>query len=400
MGYMVIAGAWILLSGKAVDMVAGEDHDLYAVFEVAKGLGFVLVTGMILWILLRRYTARLEAAHAEARRMARFAELSPNPVVEFSPDGLVTSMNDAALSASESLGVPIEGLLPPDTPELVRRCIATGEHVSNIVHSVDGQSWRWAFFPTDPPTSAYGYGYDRTEESRLEIQVQQAARMESVGRLAAGVAHDLNNFLMAIGGYRSLARMKLDDGHPAQEELAGMGEQLDAAQELVKKLLLIARMRSTAESVAKVDLGGHFEALASTVRHLLPYHVQLEIDVPPGRHTVEVDLRELEQALLNLASNAVDAMPSGGTLRLALEPAPDGKIAIVVADTGHGIPKDVLPRIFDPFFTTKEEGKGTGLGLASVYSFATHSGGSVEVESQPGHGSRFRLVLPLASDPD
>ncbi len=394
--YVAVAGAWILLSGRAVDVVAGEDHGLYAALELGKGLGFVGVTGLVLLILLRRYTARLEAAHAEARRMARFAELSPNPVVEFGPDGSVVSVNAATLAVTEALAVPIERLLPPDVTDVIRRCMATGEHVSSVLHTVAGRSWRWAFFPADPPVGAYGYGYDRTEETRLEIQVQQAARMESVGRLASGVAHDLNNFLMAIGGYRALARMKMEESHPAQEELTGMGDQIEAAQDLVKKLMLIARMRTTAESVAKVDLAAQFETLASTVRHLLPYHVQLELNMPPGHYTVEVDVRELEQTLLNLASNAVDAMPLGGTLHLALERAPGGQIAIVVADTGEGIPQDVLPRIFDPFFTTKEEGKGTGLGLASVYSFATHSGGTVEVETQPGQGSTFRLLLPIA----
>jgi signal transduction histidine kinase len=397
LGYVLVAGAWILLSGKAVDFLAGEDHALYAELEVGKGLGFVAVTGVVLLLLLRRYTARLEAAHAEARRMARFAELSPNPVIEFGPDGSPVSMNAAALAVRESAGLAIERLLPPDTKDIVLRCMATGEHVSSVLHTVAGRSWRWAFFPADPPVSAYGYGYDRTEETRLEIQVQQAARMESVGRLAAGVAHDLNNFLMAIGGFRALARMKLEESHPAQEELVGMGDQIEAAQDLVKKLMLIARMRSADENVTRVDLAAHFPGLVSTVRHLLRYNIKLEVEVPPdGPCLVEVDVRELEQALLNLASNAVDAMPSGGTLRLSLECGQEGQAAIVVADTGEGIPPDVLPRIFDPFFTTKEEGRGTGLGLASVYSFATHSGGTVEVETEPGAGSRFRLLLPLA----
>lgn len=395
--YVLVAGTWILLSGQAVDAVAGEDHDLYTALEVGKGLGFVAVTGVVLLILLRRYTARIESAHAEARRMARFAELSPNPVIEFGPDGSVASANAATRAATGSLGVSIERLLPPDAQDIARRCMATGEHVSGVLHTVAGRSWRWAFFPADPPVSAFCYGYDRTEETRLEVQVQQAARMESVGRLAAGVAHDLNNFLMAIGGFRELARMKLEENHPAQEELAGMRDQIEAARDLVKKLMLIARVRSSAENVTRVDLAGQFEALASTVRHLLPYHVEFEFNVPPGPCTVEVDVRELERALLNLASNAVDAMPSGGRLHLALERAPGGRIAIVVADTGEGIPQDVLPRIFDPFFTTKEEGKGTGLGLASVYSFATRSGGTVEVETHPGKGSKFRLLLPLAS---
>ena len=173
-----------------------------------------------------------------------------------------------------------------------------------------------------------------------------------------------------------------------------MGEQLEAAQELVKKLMLIARMRTAAEDVARVDLAEHMQSIAATIRHLLPYHIEFEVDVPAVPCLIEVDLRELEQALLNLASNAVDAMTTGGRLRLSVRRAPGGHVAVQVADTGEGIPADVLPRIFDPFFTTKEVGKGTGLGLASVYAFATRNRGSVEVESKPGQGTCFSLLLP------
>ncbi len=393
-GYLVVAGAWILLSGKVVDMIVGDDHDLFAFFEVAKGLAFVAVTGLLLLYLLRRYTDQLETIHAEERRIARLAELSPNPVVEFAADGSVAATNQVTVQIAQALGVGVNGLLPPDAEERARECMAAGTHVSSVLHTVGGTSWRWAFFPTDPPVSAYGYGYDRTEETRLEVQVQHAARMESVGRLAAGVAHDLNNFLMAIGGYRSLVAMKLPKDEPASEELAGMGEQLEAAQELVKKLMLIARMRTAPEDVARVDLSEHMESIAATIRHLLPYHIEFEVAVTAVPCLVEVDLRELEQALLNLASNAVDAMATGGTLRLSVRRAPDGHVAVQVADTGEGISADVLPRIFDPFFTTKEVGKGTGLGLASVYTFATRNRGSVEVESKPGQGTCFSLLLP------
>ncbi len=111
---------------------------------------------------------------------------------------------------------------------------------------------------------------------------------------------------------------------------------------------------------------------------------------------MDLDIRDLEQAVLNLASNAVDAMAGEGVLRIAVHPTSGERIRIQVTDNGHGIPPEILPRIFDPFFTTKEEGKGTGLGLASVYAFATRSGGTVEVESHPGTGTSFTILLPGA----
>lgn len=393
-GYLIAASAWILLSGAAADRLVGSDYRQYAVFEQAKGLAFVAVTGLVLWFLLRRYTNQLQHAHEEARRMARFAELSPNPIAEFGAGGALVAANPAAHRAANALGRSVEDLLPPTAPELVQGCMETGGNAPSVLHNVGGRSWRWAFFPIDGSRAAFGYGYDRTPEARLELQVEQAARMESVGRLAAGVAHDLNNNLMAIGGLRSLVAMQIPEGGPGREELDGIREQLDHAQELVKRLLLVARMRTTAENVARVDISAELRAIAATIRHVLPHHVQLEVNLPPGPLTAEVNVRELEQALLNLANNAVDAMPEGGVLRLAIYDAGDGHVRIEVADTGIGISAEILPSIFDPFFTTKEEGKGTGLGLASVYAFASRNGGRVEVESEPGAGACFKLQLP------
>jgi signal transduction histidine kinase len=396
LGYLAVATTWILLSGKVLDLTVGDDYERFAFFEVVKGLVFVAVTGLVLLFFLRRYTERLNQAHAEARRMARFAEFSPNPVLEFSADGAILSANAVAHETAAALGLTIEGLLPSGTPELVRRCAETGEHVSSVLHSVAGRSWRWAFFPAEPPAGAYGYGYDRSEEARLELQVAHAGRMESVGRLAAGVAHDLNNILMAIGGYRALIGLQLPENDPSQEDLRGIQEQLNHAEELVRKLLLVARMRAPAENIAQVDLAEHMPGIATTVRHVLPYYIQMDIDIAPVPLRVEVDIRDLEQAILNLASNAVDATAGEGVLRISVHPADSQRIRVQVTDNGAGIPPEILPRIFDPFFTTKEEGKGTGLGLASVYAFAIRSGGTVEVESHPGAGTSFTILLPRA----
>jgi signal transduction histidine kinase len=392
----VVSAAWILLSGLALDAAVGDDNTLHTWLEYAKGLGFVAVTGAILLFAIRRYAATLHRANENARRMARFAELSPNPVLEFGIDGEVVSANRAAHRAAASLGVNIQELLPGNAQELVRECMTDRKHLAGALHTLAGRSWRWAFFPADAPAGAYAYGYDRTQEAGLELQVEHAARMESVGRLAAGVAHDLNNILMAVGGFRSIIQMRTPPDDPAHEDLDGIREQLDRAQDLVQKLLLVARTRSTGENVTLMDLSEHLESVVATVRHLLPYRVQLEVEIGPGPLPIEVNIREFEQALLNLAGNAVDSISGDGVVRLTVHETRSDHICVEVTDSGEGIPPDVLPRIFDPFFTTKDEGHGTGLGLASVYAFAVRSGGSIQVESQPGAGASFRIFLPRA----
>lgn len=396
--YVALAAAWIIVSDLVLELALGDDHTLYSRFQAFKGLGFVAVTAGVLYLLIRRFAADLDRVNAHARRMARFADLSPHPIIEFAPDGSVALANAAARETADGLAVSMEQLLPSDASAIAMRCIRDGRDPGALLHATAGRNWRWYFFPVDAPSGAYAYGYDRTQEARLELQLEQAARMESVGRLSAGVAHDLGNILTAISGHHALLAMQLPPGDPTHEDLEGIRAQIDRARDLVQKLLMVARVRPPEERPERVDLAVHLPAIASTVRHLLPWHIQFVVDLPPGPIHVSVSLREFEQALLNLAANAVDAMTSDGVLRVTVDPAgDDGQIGILVQDTGSGIPPEVLPRIFDPFFTTKQEGKGTGLGLASVYAFATRSGGTVRVESHPGEGTCFILLLPRAA---
>ena len=252
----------------------------------------------------------------------------------------------------------------------------------------------------------------RLLETRDQLQASavQAQKMEVVGQLASSVAHDLNNML---GAMRAGFDLLFVSGHMhdrAREDALMIDDALVQAAELVSRLLAISRQKPV--SLKATDLNASITTLQRLLRGvsskwIAPIQVDLRLD-PDAGHGL-CDQASLDQALLNLAVNARDAMPKGGTLTVATRSAVLGEdavrrgaraagayVVIDVSDTGDGIPPDVLPRVFDPFFTTKGEGKGTGLGLTSVYRFVQNCGGHVEVSSEQGRGTTFRLYFPKA----
>ncbi|HPC83231.1 MAG TPA: PAS domain S-box protein [Thermoanaerobaculaceae bacterium] len=254
-----------------------------------------------------------------------------------------------------------------------------------------------------------GVAADITEVRRLEEQYRQAQKMEAIGSLAGGVAHDFNNLLQVITGYLELAQLRLATGESPTHELEEVGRATDRAATLVRRLLAFSR-RQTMQREA-VDLDALITGLAKMLRRLIEERIELHT-VSHGRlPMVFADPGHLEQVLVNLCVNARDAMPDGGVLRIETwhveidaESAvrvpgarPGTYVVLAVADTGCGIPQENLDRVFEPFFTTKEVGKGTGLGLAMVYGIVKQHGGFVEVQSEPGKGTVFRVFLPAAA---
>jgi PAS domain S-box-containing protein len=244
---------------------------------------------------------------------------------------------------------------------------------------------------------------------RAEERVRQAQKMEAVGRLAGGVAHDFNNLLTAIVGYTDLLREDLRGG-PLEREIEELGTATDRATALTRRLLAISRQQ-TFEAVI-VDVNSLVRGMEPILRRLVGDGVTLELTLDPALHPVRGDRVQLEQVLLNLVVNARDAMPDGGQVRIHTSNVPgpigppDGDPAAVLAgvvrlsvhDDGAGIDESAREHLFEPFFTTKPHGKGTGLGLATVYAAATQAGGWVDVESRVGEGSTFHVYLP-AADP-
>jgi PAS domain S-box-containing protein len=253
---------------------------------------------------------------------------------------------------------------------------------------------------------------DVTEQRSLQAELNQAQKMEVVGQLAAGIAHDVNNVLTAIGGYTTLARMRLQAGEGVSGHLEHVEEAVQDAGGIANALLAFTH-KLPAEK-RPVDLRATLHGAARLLRHVLPANIALVTDASeePGVWVLG-DRTQLQQMILNLAVNARDAMPNGGMLRLTLsnEGPPPGAVdaasaaepvalaKLEVADTGSGVPPDVLPHIFEPFFTTKAVGIGTGLGLAIVKSGVEQHGGRIAVESRAGQGAVFTIRLPRIAPP-
>ncbi len=247
---------------------------------------------------------------------------------------------------------------------------------------------------------------DLTERHRLEEQLRQAQKMEAVGRLAGGVAHDFNNLLTVINGFCDIGLNALAPKHAARSSLEEVKRAGDRAAALTRQLLAFSRKQVLAPKL--IDLNAVVRDMDKMLARVLGEDIGLKVHLRDGLPPVRVDPGQIEQVVLNMALNARDAMPRGGTLALetssvsfpaGLGDVPPGNyLMLVVGDTGCGMTAQTLQRIFEPFFTTKEQGKGTGLGLATVYGIIRQSNGYVRVDSEYGAGTTFYIYLPLAAD--
>jgi two-component system cell cycle sensor histidine kinase/response regulator CckA len=253
-----------------------------------------------------------------------------------------------------------------------------------------------------------GVSRDVTELKRLEEQLRQAQKMEAVGRLAGGIAHDFNNLLTVINGYGDLILNRLDSGDPNRELLTEVMKSAERAIHLTRQLLAFSRKQVLQPRVVNLN------ALLNELRKLMAPLIGEDIDLRfvPGNELdlVKIDPGQFEQAIINLVVNARDAMPDGGRLIIETrnveldegdvthqrDVRPGGYVLVAVTDSGLGIDPATKARIFEPFFTTKGPGKGTGLGLAMVYGFVKQSGGHIEVYSEAGLGTAFKVYLPRA----
>jgi two-component system cell cycle sensor histidine kinase/response regulator CckA len=318
--------------------------------------------------------------------------------------------------AEEAIGRTSEEVLPaarrPDHRDVDDRVALTGEpyEAMAVIPEPEGHEERTFLMVKFPLRDLDGevsavvtIATDITERRRsaeeraeLEHRLAQAQRLESVGQLAGGVAHDFNNLLSVILTCVGFAMRELPADHPVRDDVEEIGRAADRAAALTRQLLMFSRREVVKPEV--LDVGSLLGDLERLLNRTLSERIALRITVGPGLVPVLADRAQLEQVLINLAVNARDAMPDGGTLAIAVGGV-HGGVRITVVDDGGGMPEEVRERAFEPFFTTKDPGQGTGLGLATVHGIVTDSGGTVDIESAPGRGTNVTIFLPGCSEP-
>jgi PAS domain S-box-containing protein len=348
-------------------------------------------------------------AELQIQKLAAFPRVNPNPVLEFTADGVLGYANDAAHKMVEFLGQQnLPAILPPQVDEIIRRSFVANQNHYREQVVVAGRTITWSFFPIAAGQVVHCYGADVTDVVNLEAQFRHAQKLESVGQLAAGVAHDFNNILTVIQGYSDRLMGHCQSDPVMQHQV---GQILDAARRaanLTRQLLAFSRKQVIQTRL--LDLNTSIKNLNSMLSRLLGEDILLTADYASGLPAIEADAGMIEQIIMNLAVNARDAMPRGGALRLGTalvevsaaeasrrpQARPGSFVCLTVADSGCGMDQATLDRIFEPFFTTKEVGKGTGLGLATVYGIVKQHNGWIEVASTVSKGTTFRVHLPTA----
>ena len=367
----------------------------------------------------------IEGLRESEGRVRSIVESSPMAILlyELEPSGrlVLTASNPAG---DRVLGIPVAALVGRTIEEAFPGIVGTEALDRYRRICADGGSWeaeveyrddrfRGVYevhaFRTAPGMLAVMFldisERRRAEEERrrLEDQLRQSQKMEAVGRLAGGIAHDFNNLLMVIMGHGELLRRGLAGDDPRLRKVQHVMGAAERAARLVRQLLAFSRKQVMETRV--VDLNELVSEAARLLRPLLGEDVKVLTRLDPSLGPVRVDPAQFDQVLMNLAVNARDAMPAGGTLaletanlegRAADLAAHDGYVALTVRDTGHGMDAETRAQAFEPFFTTKAGRGGTGLGLSMVYRTVHLHDGTIEVESTPGHGTTFRLSLPQA----
>ncbi len=347
---------------------------------------------------------------AEIEKVASFAKLNPAATLEFTENGTLSYFNEAAqnLAASVRKKHPRE-VLPPEIHDIIHDCLTTGRSRMRLETEMNGRTFSWLFHPVLPSRVVHCYIDDITDRLNLEEQLRQSQKMESVGQLAAGVAHDFNNMLTIIQGHSSALLAKPALPQDILDPLQAVYFAAERAAGLTRQLLMFSRKNVIQSDL--LDLREIVGDMSRMLERLLGETIRLDFLPPAQLPAVEGDVGMIEQVIMNLTVNARDAMPGGGRLTIGLDTvtidddyvkshadARAGRfVRLRVTDTGIGMDAITLNRIFEPFFTTKEVGKGTGLGLATVYGIVKQHEGWVEVNSEPNKGARFDVFLP-ASD--
>jgi signal transduction histidine kinase/ActR/RegA family two-component response regulator len=349
---------------------------------------------------------------SELQKLAAFVQLNPNPAMELAADGTVTYFNSAALKLCQAIGQDHpRALLPPNVQLTVHNSLTTGQSALNLQTVFGGRTLSWSFRPVTASQVVHCYVEDITDRLSLEAQLRQSQKMESIGQLAAGVAHDFNNMLTVIQGHSGMVLSKANLPPGLFDCAQAIYFAAERAASLTRQLLMFSR--KNVMQPKPLDLRAIIGNLSKMLKRVLGETISLDFNPLPELPLVQADIGMIEQVIMNLVVNARDAMPNGGTLTISAHPVeiraayvqthPEARVGpfvcLRVSDTGCGMDAATLGRIFEPFFTTKDVGKGTGLGLATVYGIVKQHEGWIEVTSEVGNGSTFDVFLPASSEP-
>jgi two-component system, cell cycle sensor histidine kinase and response regulator CckA len=373
-------------------------------------------------LVLNRAPGELEEAGAAELRFARLFHAAPIAIATVDRDGFVSATNAAfmrlfAASSEEGRKLALDGLVDVDSRPALRRALDSALARQGLIEPVDiafagarERSGRIYLSPIEGSDghdeAAIAYAIDTTEQRALEMQIAQGQKMQAVGQLAGGIAHDFNNMLTAIIGFSDFLLMNHRPTDPAFQDIINIKQNANRAAGLVRQLLAFSRQQTLRPQV--LQLGDVLSELSILLGRLLNENIELTLDQANELWPVKADLHQFEQVIINLAVNARDAMPDGGKLVIrtanvgegearALPPRqlpPGDYVLIQVIDTGTGMSEEVREKIFEPFFSTKEVGRGTGLGLSTVYGIVKQTGGYVFADSAMGRGTTMSVYLP------
>jgi two-component system cell cycle sensor histidine kinase/response regulator CckA len=377
-------------------------------------------------LVLNRGPGEAEEAGAAELRFARLFHSAPIAIATVDAQGFISATNAAFMrlfgaAADDGRQVSLDSLVEPDSHQALRRALDAAFARQGLIEPVDiafvgdkersGRIYLSPIEQTDGDNeAAIAYAIDTTEQRALEMQIAQGQKMQAVGQLAGGIAHDFNNMLTAIIGFSDFLLMNHRPTDPAFQDIMNIKQNANRAAGLVRQLLAFSRQQTLRPQ--RLQLGDVLSELSILLSRLLGENIELKLDQAGDLWPVKADLHQFEQVIINLAVNARDAMPDGGklTIRTANISEPDSRelgqrhippgeyVLIEVGDTGTGMTADVKEKIFEPFFSTKEIGRGTGLGLSTVYGIVKQTGGYVFAESEPGNGTIMRVYLPRATE--
>lgn len=345
----------------------------------------------------------------EIESLARLSGENPNPVLRILKDGSLCYRNSASSILLQTWGVGSDERISGDPYQFVLEALDSAQSRQTELECGD-RTFSLTFAPVVDSDYVNVYGLDITERKLLEEQLRQSQKMGAVGQLAGGIAHDFNNLLQGILGHASLLKLEADPRSSVYDGLKTIESAAEVGAKLTRQLLGFAGKGR--DQVIPVDVHAAIHEVLALVSRTMDKSIRITTDLAAPASVVKGDPNQLQQALLNLAINAGDAMPRGGELTICTdvvdldetycrthpETAPGRCLFVSIADTGRGIPKDILQRVFEPFFSTKEPSQGSGMGLAMVYGIVKNHGGNIEVSSDQGQGATFKIYLPIVEE--